>query len=206
MKYSIDILSKLFPKAKPAVLNAILEYAPRFGIDDAQMPMFLAQAAHESAELTSFTESLNYTTTALITKFGRHRISIADAEKYGRGAGRLANQEAIGNTIYGGEWGLKNLGNSQSGDGWKFRGRGIFQLTGRANYQRFQNETGIPALDNPDLIAQPAEAVISACWFWKDKGLAALSKDVVAATKRVNGGTNGLAERRALFEQIQRAA
>lgn len=85
-------------------------------------------------------ENLNYSTDALISKFGRHRISEADARKYGRSGGRPANQEAIANAIYGGEWGRKNLGNTQSGDGWKYRGGGLPQVTGRANFRKFGME------------------------------------------------------------------
>lgn len=83
-------------------------------------------------------ESLNYSVDALISKFSRERISIADARRYGRNdaTGQKANQEAIANCIYGGSWGLKNLGNTQPGDGWWFRGRSWPQLTGRRNFTK----------------------------------------------------------------------
>ena len=83
---------------------------------------FLAQIGHESNGLKSVTESLNYSVDGLLKTFSRSRISEADAKKYGRTATQPANQEMIANTVYGGEWGLKNLGNSQPGDGFKFRG------------------------------------------------------------------------------------
>jgi putative chitinase len=83
------------------------------------------------------TENLNYSVQGLLSTFGRHRISAADAARYGRASGRPANQEAIANLIYGGAWGRDNLGNTQAGDGWRFRGRGLSQITGRANYTKF---------------------------------------------------------------------
>lgn len=89
------------------------------------------------------TESLNYSAGALISKFP-NRISSADATKYGRTANHPANQEMIGNIIYGGEWGKKNLGNTQPGDGYKYRGRSLVQTTGRRLYEIFGYA------DNPD--------------------------------------------------------
>ena len=191
----------LFPKCPPAIIEAVAEYAPRYGIKN--MRMFWAQAAHESAEFTVFSENLNYSFDALIKMFGRHRISIEDAAKIGRGGGRAADQQAIANTIYGGTWGLKNLGNNQLGDGWKFRGRGIFQLTGRANYQRFQDaHPDIPVMENPDILTLPAEAVISACWFWQVNDLDRHGDNIMNATRAINGGLNGLAHRQDLFNKL----
>lgn len=82
-------------------------------------------------------ESLNYSVDALLTKFGRHRISEADARRYGRSGSRAANQQMIANLIYGGEWGRANLGNTTYGDGWRYRGGGLAQITGRANFTKF---------------------------------------------------------------------
>lgn len=198
------ILTSLFPKMSPAIEDAILEYAPRYGIGEREMPMFLAQAGHESGEFTVFVESLNYSVEALIKTFGRHRISLEDAAKFGRGGGRVADQQAIANRLYGGEWGRKNLGNTMPGDGWKYRGRGIFQLTGRANYQRFQDaHPDIKVINHPDLLTQPAEAVISACWFWQTNNLNAVATDIVMATKRINGGQIGLDHRKKLFDSAK---
>lgn len=192
-----------FPKASDAIIDAILEYAPRYGIDDKQMPMFLAQAGHESGEFTVFCENLNYSAESLTKLFSRQRISAADADKYGRTSRHPANQEMIANTIYGGSWGAKNLGNTQPGDGWRFRGRGIFQLTGRANYAAFaKDHPSIDVIGNPDILMLPAEAVISAFWFWQKNGLGALATDVKAATKRINGGQIGLAHRQKLYEAL----
>lgn len=103
--------------------------------------------------MTATTESLNYSTTALRAKFSRERISLADADRYGRTKKRAANQSAIANLIYGGAWGLRNLGNKLAGDGWRFIGRGLVQLTGRRNYELF----GLS--DNPEGATDLAKAV-----------------------------------------------
>jgi putative chitinase len=169
---------------------------------------FLAQFHHESAGFTRMVESLNYSVGALKTLFGRHRISEADAEKYGRKKGQPANQQMIANTLYGGKWGEENLGNILPGDGWLFRGRG-FGLTGRKNYERLSRAwLGSDALlSNPGQVAEPAGAVASAIWFWHNKGLNAVAdrNSVEQVTRIVNGGTNGLEERREMTQRFLKA-
>jgi len=162
---------------------------------------FLSQIAHESGRLETLEESLNYSVDALIKMFGRHRISEADARRFGRAPGQKANQEAIANTIYGGEWGRKNLGNFVNGDGWRFRGRGLKQLTGRSNYDRCGAAIGEDLLSYPDRLLLPVNAALSAGWFWKTNGLNEIADrgDVREMTRVINGGANGLPERTALF-------
>lgn len=128
--------------------------------------MFLANLGHESLRLARTTESLDYRATALISKFGRHRISIDDANKYGRIEGKQkANQEAIANCLYGGEWGKAKLGNTQPGDGWKFIGHGLIHNTGRANARaaRERLRAKYPLLNVPDFEAHP-ELMAEAQW------------------------------------------
>ena len=168
-----------------------------------RMAGFLSQISHESGRLETLEESLNYSADALIKMFGRHRISEADARKYGRTAGQKANQEAIANLIYGGEWGKKNLGNFLWGDGWRFRGRGLKQLTGRSNYDRCGAAIGEDLLNRPERLLMPVNAALSAGWFWKTNGLNEIADraDVPKMTKVINGGALGLTERTALFNQ-----
>lgn len=163
---------------------------------------FLAQIGHESAGFTRLTENLNYSVQALLTMFGRHRISEADARKYGRTALQTANPEGIANCIYGGSWGAQNLGNTQPGDGWRFRGRGLKQLTGRDNYRRCGIAIGENFLMEPDRLLLPVNAALSAGWFWESHGLNeyADKQDMVAMTRIVNGGLNGLDDRIARYE------
>ena len=163
---------------------------------------WVSQMAHESGRFTTLQESLNYSATALVALFGRHRISVADAEHYGRTTSHAADQAALANLLYGGEWGRVNLGNTKLGDGWKFRGRGLKQVTGAANYAACGAALGLPLLENPDLLLLPEHAASSAGWFWASRRMNALAdaRDVVAMTKAVNGGSNGLVERTALFK------
>ncbi|SIQ22278.1 Predicted chitinase [Janthinobacterium sp. TND4EL3] len=102
--------------------------------------------------------------------------------------------------------GRKDLGNVQPGDGARFRGRGLIQVTGRSNYAACGKALGLDLLAKPDLLEQTANACRSAGWFWQSRGLNALADagDQVAVTRRVNGGTNGLAERLAYFKTAQR--
>jgi putative chitinase len=162
---------------------------------------FLSQIAHESGRLEVLEENLNYSADALIKMFGRHRISEADARKFGRAPGQKAQPENIANLIYGGEWGRKNLGNFVWCDGWRFRGRGLKQLTGRSNYDRCGEAIGEDLLNRPDRLLLPVNAALSAGWFWQSHGLNALADraDVPGMTKVINGGVNGLPERIALF-------
>lgn len=152
-----------------------------YRIDAAPMRtvMFLANVGHESTRLTRTAENLNYRVEALLATFSRNRISSAAAQAYGRDGARPANQEAIANLIYGGDWGAKNLGNDRPGDGWLFRGRGLFQSTGRANARRLtaRLRARFPALVVPDFeaapeaLSQPQWAALSAADFWDGKGL-----------------------------------
>lgn len=102
--------------------------------------------------------------------------------------------------------GRKDLGNTQPGDGVRFRGRGLVQVTGRANYTAAMMALDIDCLEHPELLELPVNACRSAGWFWKTHGLNELADagDQVKVTKRINGGTNGLADRLALFEVAKR--
>jgi putative chitinase len=163
---------------------------------------FLSQIGHESAGFTTLTENLNYSVEALLSEFGRHRISEADARKVGRTPYQKANQEAIANLIYGGKWGAENLGNTEPGDGAKFIGRGLKQLTGRDNHRRCGIALGEDFITNPERLLMPVNAALSAGWFWESRGLNRLADlgDVKGMTKLINGGDKGLARRIALYK------
>jgi putative chitinase len=99
--------------------------------------------------------------------------------------------------------GRKDLGNTQLGDGAKFKGRGYIQITGRYNYTRLSKDTGIDFLNNPDLLAQEVNAIVSACWFWNKNKINELADkdDAKAVTKKINGGFNGLKDRLELLKK-----
>jgi putative chitinase len=112
-----------------------------------------------------------------------------------------ADQQSLANLLYGGTWGRENLGNTQPGDGWKYRGRGLKQLTGRANYVACGKALGEDFVANPERLCLPINAALSAGWFWSANGCNKLAEagDIPGLTKRINGGSNGLEERTALF-------
>lgn len=169
-----------------------------------RMAHFIAQTGHESGGFVRVVENLNYRVEALLSIFGRHRISEADARKYGRIDGKqAANQEAIANCIYGGEWGAVNLGNTESGDGWKFRGRSLIQVTGRANYRKCGQAIGLNLEVHPELLERPENAARAAAWFWSTNGLNQLADNdnIVGITRKINGGTNGLDDRKERYDR-----
>lgn len=177
----------------------------RWGIDTMrELASFLANINVESAGLTRLSENLNYKTEALIKLFGRHRISIADARRFGRNADHPADQEALANILYGGEWGAKNLGNTKPGDGWIFRGFGPKQLTGRGNQSQFAAAIGMKVEDVPAYVRTAAGGMMSAGWFWKSHGLDAKAATPGVKDDRIaiNGGTFGLAEVEAGFNRL----
>lgn len=163
---------------------------------------FLSQIGVESKNLSTVVENLNYSVDGLLRTFGRHRISAADCERLGRKPGQPADRASIAELVYGGAWGATHLGNTQPGDGARFIGRGLKQLTGRDNYARCGKALGEDFLSQPDRLVMPVNAALSAGWFWAANGLNEIADrgDVVEMTLRVNGGRNGLVQRQALWD------
>lgn len=163
---------------------------------------FLSQIGHESQNLSRVEENLNYSVDRLLSLFGRHRISEADARKFGSIKGvQKAQPEEIANRIYGGPWGLQHLGNRRSGDGWKYRGRALKMVTGLYNCTKCSEALGENFIDFPERLTMPVNAALASGWFWHEKGLNALADkgDVRGMTLRINGGVIGLPERQALW-------
>lgn len=132
-------IRKLAPKAVDEYLEAFrngAEVLTRYGINRnaRRVAHFMAQVLHECGRLRLREESMNYDFAGLRKTFGKHRITDERAREICRVQGRAADQEAIANTVYGGAWGKKNLGNTDPGDGWRYRGRGLIQITGRGMY------------------------------------------------------------------------
>jgi putative chitinase len=158
---------------------------------------FLAQAGHESGGFKAVKENLNYSAEGLNKIFPKYFPTVDAAKPYAR------NPEKIANKVYGNRMGN---GDEASGDGFKFRGRGYIQLTGKVNYTAFDTAVPEDILKDPDLVATKYP-LLSAGWFWGKNNLNALADkgalpgDVTAITKRVNGGTIGLADRQKHFNE-----
>ena len=157
--------------------------------------MFLAQLAHESGSFRFVEENLNYSVEALQRVFKKYFPTDELALMYAR------QPEKIANRVYANRMGN---GEESSGDGWKYRGRGLIQLTGKDNYAAFSLKANNNALLEPDSVAEPELAAMSAGWFWDTNGLNKLSDtgDVRAVTRRINGGFNGLADREAKYNKL----
>ena len=153
---------------------------------------FLGQIQHES-NFKPICENLNYSSEGLLKTFPRYFNGLT-AIQYRR------QPEKIANRVYANRMGN---GDENSGEGWKFRGRGFIQITGKENYFKLSNDTDIDFLHNPDLLLEEANSVIAALWFWDKHNLNALAdqNDVIGITKRINGGLTGLADRKEKVEK-----
>jgi putative chitinase len=187
---------KLFPKARKGVLEAINTALAIYEINETKdrLCFFLAQLAHESNGLTVKEENLNYSAKRLTQVWPSRFPSIEAAKPYAN------NPKALAEKTYGGR-----MGNNQKGDGFKYRGRGAIQITGKSNYAAISKICGHDFVENPDLVSSPEYYIDAACAFWKlnnlnryaDKG------NFVSLTKVINGGTIGLADRRAWLAKIR---
>lgn len=207
------LIARTAPRALPAYVQAFAggdALLLAHGIDrPLRLAHFLAQALHETGRGTVLFESLYYTTPArLLAIFGQGNHSAAiRAEEVN---GLLRNEAALAERVYG----LGNpakaheLGNTQPGDGYRYRGGGLLQTTGRGNYRRLKDLTGVDYEGNPALVVDPGHALLPAVHEWSQGGLniAADRDDIVAITRTINGGLNGLAERRDLFAEIRAVA
>lgn len=182
----------LFPLHEAMASFGILDTPSRAG-------MFLAQAIHESAELSRVVENLGYNAKGLQRVFPRYFPFPQDAEAY---AGK---PERIANRVYANRMGN---GDEASGDGWRFRGRGLGQLTGRSGYQLcsralFGKDSVL--LEQPELLEQPDLAAKSFAWYWANKGLNGVADagDFERVSRIINGGINGLSERIRYWERAK---
>lgn len=162
--------------------------------------MFIAQLGHESAGFTSLVENFNYSVDGLKKTFGK-RLTPYQCEMLGRVDGKqTARQPQIANLVYGGR-----MGNIAEGDGWKYRGRGLLQITGRENYSKCGTALKLDLVSTPELLEQELHAARSAAWFFALRGCLLYSGDIVRVTQIINGGQNGLADRKVRYNRAQAA-
>ena len=185
----IEKLKDTLPVAVMAEIPLVMQ---KFGITNKlRLAHFLAQCAHESANFTALKENLNYSADGLRKIFPKYFPTIDFATKYAR------QPEKIANRVYASRMGN---GDELSGEGFKFRGRGYIQLTGKSNYQAFSTFIGEDCIANPDLVATKYPLASAGYFFWSNKLWAICDKgitdlDITAVTKRVNGGVIGISDR-----------
>lgn len=200
MQVTLELLQHMCPKTKTSILqgyveplNTVAEYY-EMTANPARLAGFLAQTAHESGGFTAIKENLNYSAKGLMGIFKKYFPTEELAKQYER------KPEKIANRVYGNRMGN---GPEESGDGYRFCGRGLIQLTGRQNYTKLAEDLGISIEETVAYLETPNGAVSSAGWFWDNNNLNQYCDkgDFVTLTKRINGGTIGLADRQHHFDE-----
>jgi putative chitinase len=196
---TIELLQKVCPGTKKIILEKyvgpLYTIALYYDIADTKerTAAFIAQLAHESGGFNIVIENLNYSAEGLTRVFPRYFPTLELAKEYAR------NPEKIANRVYANR--MKN-GDEASGDGWKFRGRGLVQLTGRDNYTKVAQSLEMDVDATVEYLETPSGAAVGAGWFWDTNKLNSYcdKNDFIGLTKRINGGTNGLADRQHHYE------
>jgi len=196
-------LAALYPRATAARLDAVAAAAatvlPRFGLDQGQhrLAFFLAQIGHESGGMTVTEENLNYRAARMVAIWPSRFPDIAAAQPFANNPEKLANQ------VYSGRMGN---GSPASGDGFKFRGRGLIQLTGRDGYRQVATRIGLPLEAQPHLAGEAGNLLLVAAgfWKWKDINPACDANDFKLCTKKINGGTIGMPDRLEWLDKARR--
>lgn len=179
------------PKDLTTFLNAIL---PKYDINTKErIACFLAQVIHESSQFTALKENLNYSAQGLCATWAKRFPTMASAKPYSRSPEKIANKvycDRMGN------------GSEASGDGWKYRGRGTIMLTGKDNYNKFAKSIGKSLDDTVSYCESLEGAIESSCFFWSTNNLNlyADSKDFTTLSKKINGGSIGIKERREIYD------
>ena len=202
---TVDQLRVMIPSNKEveAWCEELNKALPKYDITtDQRIAGFVSQCAHESMDFTAMSENLNYREETLNKVFPRYfGPGKRNAAEYAK------NPEKIANYVYMDEFRTSKLGNTQPGDGWRFRGRGLKQLTGRDNYTRFAKDYDMTAEEAAVWVETKEGALASALWFWNTNKLNPIADtgNVAALTKKINGGDIGLADRQARYAKAMAA-
>ena len=182
---TVGLLTSIFPRLGPAAAAAFVDplnlYLQRYAIDSVcRMASFFGQIGVECAELTAMEENLRYTSVDRLRAIYPKKLAGLDVSAL------VANPKGLANVVYANRMGN---GDVASEDGWRFRGRGLIHLTGRANYTALAAATGFDVVSEPDLLLQPVCAVLSACWFWQSNSLNVVADagDIRRLTLKING-------------------
>ncbi|MCW9517354.1 glycoside hydrolase family 19 protein [Klebsiella michiganensis] len=188
---SVGVATRWFPH----IDAAMKEFGITTTLDQA---MFIAQCGHESTSFTQLVESFNYSVAGLAGFVKAKRITQDQANSLGRKSSEkalpLERQKAIANLVYSNRY-----GNKSAGDGWKYRGRGLKQITFLDNYLRCGTALKLDLVSNPELLEKDINAARSAAWFYTSSGCLKYPGDLVRVTQIINGGQNGIDDRRARF-------
>ena len=202
---TVDQLRAMIPTNKEvdAWCEELNKALPKYGITTPErIAGFVSQCAHESQEFQALSENLSYRQETLLKVFPRYfGPGKRNAAEYAR------NPEKIANYVYMDEFRTSKLGNTQPGDGWRFRGRGLKQLTGRDNYTRFAKDYDMTAEEAAVWVETKEGALASALWFWNTNNLNPIADtgNVAALTKKINGGDIGLADRQSRYAKAMAA-
>ncbi|EHF0448008.1 glycoside hydrolase family 19 protein [Salmonella enterica subsp. enterica serovar Javiana] len=195
------ITEQLATRWYPHITAAMNEFGITKPDDQA---MFIAQVGHESGGFTRLQENFNYSVSGLSGFIRAGRLTQGQANALGRRAGEpslpLERQRAIANLVYS-----KRYGNNAPGDGWKYRARGLIGITFLDNYRDCGNGMKVDLVAQPELLAQDEYAARSAAWFFASKGCTKYPGDLVRVTQIINGGQNGIDDRRARYGAARKA-
>jgi putative chitinase len=175
-------------------LEPLLETFEKYDISTPKrQACFIGQAMHESGGFKNLVENLNYSAQGLMRTWASRFPDMDTADRYAH------NPEKIANKVYSGR-----MGNTEDGDGFAYRGRGIFQLTGKENYKNCSDGIGVDLIANPELLQEPRCATLSAGWYWNKRNLNqyADTMDIETITKKINGGVIGLDDRKAKINKV----
>lgn len=199
-RFEPDDLAALVPAERARIwYGPLLEATRRYKITTAKRQAhFLAQILHESMGLAALEENLNYSAQRICQVWPARFPTVASAAMY------AWNPQALANRVYANRLGN---GNEASGDGWRYRGRGPIQITGRSNYAVLSRRLDVDFVNHPDLLFEPCYGALAAADYWDRRGInaAADADDLERVTRLVNGGLNGLEDRRRWLERAKRA-
>jgi putative chitinase len=187
---SEELLKAVMPKADIKWLDPINKIFYKYDLEGSEAAMLLAHMGHESSDLNRLVENMNYSAERLMQVWPSRFKTLSLAKEYER------NPQKLANFVYGGR-----MGNDKLNEGWLYRGRGALQVTGKINYGDLSRWTKVDYLSNPDLVNESLEdCILSAVWYWRVI-VRTRNTSIEVSTRTVNGGLNGLADRKARYER-----